>query len=167
MRLRAYPQQRATVRKVQTMENKGTVRRQATTVSGFLPGCFPLGSAQSRAAARSLLEARKASEKGLHFEVRFLVDGKPVNLEGLAETIRDAKGQSKDRPFSIARDFAQRVRLREATAGARSWAQGVFAGTWAATRVPRRDRQPDPDRMPGRQRRPTLRPAPTCDTWAR
>jgi len=52
----------------------------AVPVLRMKPGNFPLGSAQSRAAARSLLAARKRSEAG-----------KPGNLEGLAETIREVR----------------------------------------------------------------------------
>jgi hypothetical protein len=40
------------------MVNKGTQRRLGATESGLRPGGFPLGTAQSRAAARGLLERR-------------------------------------------------------------------------------------------------------------
>jgi hypothetical protein len=58
------------------------------------PGWFPLGSAQSRAAARSLLAARKRSEAD-----------KPGNLSWLAETIRAgrmrAAGEESPAPFPV------------------------------------------------------------------
>jgi hypothetical protein len=50
-----------------------------------------LGSAHSRAAARSLLAARRASEDELRFRVVSVVDGRPVNLDGLAEGLRAAR----------------------------------------------------------------------------
>jgi hypothetical protein len=56
------------------------------------PGDFALGSPQSRAAARSLLVARKASQDDeLRFQAVSIVDGSPVNFDGLAETIRAAR----------------------------------------------------------------------------
>ena len=56
------------------------------------PGNYPLGSAQSRAAARSLLAARNASQgKELRFEVRSIVDGARINFDGLAEQLRVAR----------------------------------------------------------------------------
>jgi len=44
------------------MTNKGPQGRLGATDSGPRPGSFPIGSAQSRAAARTLLEARKGAE---------------------------------------------------------------------------------------------------------
>jgi hypothetical protein len=64
------------------MANKGPQERLGATASTPRPGCFPLGSAQSRAAARAMLAARKESEDGLCF-VAFN-RGKRVNLDGLA-----------------------------------------------------------------------------------
>jgi hypothetical protein len=59
------------------------------------PGNYALGSAQSRAAARSLLAARKTSEGDeLRFEVRSIVDGARINFDGLAEAIRTARTRS-------------------------------------------------------------------------
>ena len=59
------------------------------------PGNYPLGSAQSRAAARSLLAARKASEGDeVRFEVRSIVDGTRINFDGLAEQLREARLKS-------------------------------------------------------------------------
>jgi hypothetical protein len=55
-------------------------------------GDLPLGSLQSRAATRSLIAARKACEEdGLRFQVVSIVDGKPVNLGGLAEQMGEAR----------------------------------------------------------------------------
>jgi len=49
------------------------------------PGDYPLHSERSRAAARSLLEARKAKESdGLCFVFRSIVDGSVLDLEALA-----------------------------------------------------------------------------------
>jgi hypothetical protein len=84
------------------MVNKGTQGRLGATDSGIRPGCFPLGSAQSRAAARAMLEARKANE-GLSFRVVSIVDGKPVNFDGLADAIRAARmnTQAGESPASL------------------------------------------------------------------
>jgi hypothetical protein len=73
------------------MANKGALGTLAATDSSPRPGAFALGSAESRAAARAILEARKASEDELRFEVRSIVDGERINLDGLAETIRAAR----------------------------------------------------------------------------
>jgi hypothetical protein len=44
------------------MENNSDGQRQSATVSGLKPGDFPLGSLESRAAARAMLDAREAGE---------------------------------------------------------------------------------------------------------
>ena len=44
------------------MANKNTQGRLGATDTGIRPGGFPLGSAKSRAAARGLLERRRAME---------------------------------------------------------------------------------------------------------
>jgi hypothetical protein len=60
------------------------------------PGAFPLGSPQSRAAARSLLAERKASkEEQLRFQAVSMLDGSPLNLDGWAETIRAARMRNR------------------------------------------------------------------------
>lgn len=86
------------------MANKGPQKTLGATDSGSKPGgCFPLGSARSRAAARSLVTARKASEEDeLRFEVRSAVDGSPVNLNGIADVMRAArmKDQGEELPAS-------------------------------------------------------------------
>ena len=66
-------------------------------------GRFPLGSAQSRAAARAMLEARQESEEGFRVQCYSIVDGKPVNLDGLADSIRAArmKDQTGILPLSL------------------------------------------------------------------
>jgi hypothetical protein len=63
------------------------------TAAGRALGSFPLGSTQSRAAARALFAARKEREKdkGIGVLTGSFVDGKRVNLSGLAETIRAAR----------------------------------------------------------------------------
>ncbi len=64
------------------------------------PGNYVLGSPQSRAAARSLLEARKASEEDeLHFVAVSILDGSPLKFDGLAETIRAARMKSQTEDF--------------------------------------------------------------------
>jgi hypothetical protein len=85
------------------MVNKGTQGRLGATDSGIRPGCFPLGSAQSRAAARAMLEARKADAGMLNFQVVSILDGKPVNFDGLAGAIRAArmKTQGGESPASL------------------------------------------------------------------
>ena len=77
------------------MANKGPQGFLPATDSGPRPGAFPLGSAQSRAAARSLLSARKASEEDeIRFQTVSILDGKPVNFNGLAEMIRGVTASS-------------------------------------------------------------------------
>jgi hypothetical protein len=74
------------------MANKAPQERLPATDSGPRPGAFPLGSAQSRAAVRSMVEARDASEEDeIRFQMVSILDGKPVNLSGLAESIRAAR----------------------------------------------------------------------------
>lgn len=72
------------------MISKGAQGRLGATVQGPRPGGFPVGSAQSRAAARALLVARKADEEKQSFRVvtRSIVDGSRVSFDGLAECIR-------------------------------------------------------------------------------
>jgi hypothetical protein len=53
------------------MANKGLQRGLGATDSGFRLSDYPLGSQQSRAAARALLEARRAAQgEGTLFRVR-------------------------------------------------------------------------------------------------
>ena len=74
------------------MANKGPQGRLGATDSSQRPGCFALGSPESRAAARAMLVARKASEEHeLRFQAVSILDGSPVNLDGLAEIIRAAR----------------------------------------------------------------------------
>lgn len=75
------------------MISKGAQGRLVATDLGLRPGRFPLGSPQSRAAARSLLAARRVSEEehGFRFVTKSILDGKPLRLEGLAERIRAAR----------------------------------------------------------------------------
>lgn len=72
------------------MANKDNQERLGATDSGPRPGRFPLGSPQSRAAARAMLAARE-SEAEFRVQTVSVVDGKPVCLDGLAETIRAAR----------------------------------------------------------------------------
>ncbi len=86
-----YPKQRVTVTEARSMANKGPQQRLGATDSGSRPGCFPIGSPLSRAAARAMLAAREASDDGgLCFQVVSVVDGKSVNLGGLAGRLRAA-----------------------------------------------------------------------------
>jgi len=66
------------------MANKGPQGRLSATDTGPRPGHFPLGSAQSRAAARAMLVARKASEAEEEWDKEF-------DLTGLAERIAAAR----------------------------------------------------------------------------
>jgi hypothetical protein len=66
------------------MVNKGPQWPLPATVSAPRPGCFPLGSAQSRAAARSLVNARKESEAEEEWDKEF-------DLTGLAECLAAAR----------------------------------------------------------------------------
>jgi hypothetical protein len=61
--LNPYPQQRATVRKVHPMANKGAQKPLGATNSELKPGEYPFGSPQSRATARALLERRFAGRR--------------------------------------------------------------------------------------------------------
>jgi hypothetical protein len=64
----------------------------AVQVLSMKPGNYALGSQLSRAAARSLLIARKASEEDqLRFQTVSIVDGSRVDFDGLAEVIRVAR----------------------------------------------------------------------------
>lgn len=67
------------------MANKAFQQGLGATDGMPRAGNFKLGSAQSRAAARAMLEARNAGE--LRFQVVSVVDGSRVNLGGLAEVI--------------------------------------------------------------------------------
>ncbi len=95
----SLPQLRVTVGEAHPMVNRGPQQRPAATDLGPRPRCFPLGSAQSRAAARALLVAREREE--VRYQVVSILDGKPANLDGLAELIRAARmkhetGESTD-----------------------------------------------------------------------
>jgi len=58
------------------------------TASAKRLGDLPLGSLLSRAAARSLVAARRASEEGgLSFRCVSIIDGKPINFDGLADQV--------------------------------------------------------------------------------
>ena len=78
------------------MANKGAQRRQGATDSGIRPGCFALGSAQSRAAARALLVARNASDEGNGVQVVYRADGAVAEIRGRAERIRAARMKNQD-----------------------------------------------------------------------
>jgi hypothetical protein len=73
------------------MANKGDQKPLGATDSTPKPGSFPLGSAQSRAAARAMLVERKESEEGFCVVLRSIVDGSVINFDGLAEAIRAAR----------------------------------------------------------------------------
>jgi hypothetical protein len=65
--------------------SKRSIMPLRATDSGLRLAEYPLGTRQSRAAARALLEARKLSEDdGLRFQVVSIVDGSPVNFDELA-----------------------------------------------------------------------------------
>jgi hypothetical protein len=66
------------------MANRDDQARLGATDSGPRPGRFPLGSAQSRAAARAILGARKASEAEEEWDKEF-------DLTGLAERLAAAR----------------------------------------------------------------------------
>lgn len=63
------------------------------TDSTVRPGEYPLGSAQSRAAARAMLEGRKADE--LRFEAVSILDGSRLHCDGLAEAIHAARMRAR------------------------------------------------------------------------
>jgi hypothetical protein len=65
------------------MATKGPQQRLGATDTGARPGRFPLGSPQSRAAARALLLAREAGEEEFRVECFSIVDGSRVNFDGL------------------------------------------------------------------------------------
>jgi hypothetical protein len=70
--------------------SKGTQGRLGATVSGKRPGCFPIGSPQSRAAARSLVNARKESEAEEEWDKKF-------DPTGLAERLAVARQRGEHR----------------------------------------------------------------------
>lgn len=77
------------------MANKASQNGLGATDSGPRPGRFPLGSAQSRAAARAMLVRRGTSkEDELHFEAVSILDGSRL-IDGLAETIREARMRNR------------------------------------------------------------------------
>jgi len=80
--------------------SKRTTPRLGATDAGVMPGEYPLGSTQSRAAARAMLEARKAGE--LRFEAVSILDGSRLNCDGLAEVIRKVRmtGRAGEPPAS-------------------------------------------------------------------
>ena len=75
------------------MAIKGSTRPLGATDQGLRPGGFPLGSALSRAAARSLLAARKVNEEAVDFQTVSILDGKPARFDGtgLAEALNAAR----------------------------------------------------------------------------
>ena len=77
------------------MANKGVQTPLDATDSTARPGSYPLGSALSRAAARSLLAARKSSEEEFRVETVSILGGRPVNLDGLAERISAARKRNE------------------------------------------------------------------------
>jgi hypothetical protein len=71
------------------MDNRDSQKALGATESKLRLADYPLGSWQSRAAARAMLERRKASEEeGLRFQVVSIVDGSLVAFDKLAETIQ-------------------------------------------------------------------------------
>jgi len=63
------------------MANKGAQRRLGATDGGPKPGSYALGSVESRAAARAMLDAREAIEVARvpGFLIRFVSPGVPVD----------------------------------------------------------------------------------------
>lgn len=73
------------------MANKGARLPLGATDSSSKPSRFPLGSAQSRAAARAMLAVRRSSgedEQGV--EVVYGAKGSVVEIRGLGEAINSA-----------------------------------------------------------------------------
>jgi hypothetical protein len=71
------------------MDNRGSQMTQGATDLRLKLSDYPLGSGQSRAAARSLLEARKASEESKSgVKVVDREDGSVAETRGLADAIR-------------------------------------------------------------------------------
>ena len=97
------------------------------------PGCFPIGSPQSRAAARYLLAARKKASEELRFQAVSILDGSPVNLDGLPEIIRAARDEESGRgitrfaPGSRGRARQQRENGRRLPIRANQKGQGTGA----------------------------------------
>lgn len=71
------------------MANRGGLGWLGATDSSPRPGCFALGSAQSRAAARALLVARESGKA--RYQAVSTLNGKPVYLDGLADSLRAAR----------------------------------------------------------------------------
>ena len=78
------------------MANKGQQGPLGATDSGPRPGAFPVGSVQSRAAARSMLMARRSSEEDEQsFEVVYGAKGSVVEIRGLADAISATRLQDR------------------------------------------------------------------------
>ena len=70
------------------MVNKGSQARLSATNMGIRPGGFPIGSAQSRAAARSMANARKGRQAEEDWDKEF-------DTTGLAEYLAAARQRGK------------------------------------------------------------------------
>jgi hypothetical protein len=92
------------------MTTKRSEKPLGATDSGSRPAAYPLGSALSRAAARSLAMARRESEDQLRFQVVSIVDGSRVNLDGLAEQIRENRTRTDAAKLAVPQ-IASEVRL--------------------------------------------------------
>jgi hypothetical protein len=101
------------------------------TDSGGRPWDYPFGSPRSRAAARALLVFRLTEE--LSCEVRSIVDGSRVNLDGLAEAIRDARMRNRDAELPVS--------LRVMEGGYESMGEGVQSACQSASERPGSERQ--------------------------
>ena len=74
--------------------SKRSPARLGATDSQLRIADYPLGSWQSRAAARAMLVQRKATEESaLRFQVVSVVDGSLVNFDELADTPRSSPNE--------------------------------------------------------------------------
>lgn len=117
------------------MTPKGLEERLLATDSSPRPGHLPVGSVQSRAAARALLTARNAKDRDeAGFKVIYRADGSVGEIHGLADVLRAARmrhdtgGSSESLPQGEARQdyirgghekcLAERIRMaKERLAG--------------------------------------------------
>jgi hypothetical protein len=117
------------------MANKGPQGRLGATDSSPRPGCFALGSAQSRATARAMLITRKAREEDeLDSEAVSILDGSRL-IDGLAETIR--KGRMRNRAGVLPASFQASASNRDGNGerGADCLSERIWRGRERVKRI--------------------------------
>ena len=97
--------------------SKRSLAPLGATDSGLRLAKYPVGSRQSRAAARALLVARESKEE-FRVQCYSAVDGRPINFGGLAETISAARkrveAEESGTPLPATEGSADFIRERRA-----------------------------------------------------